>query len=113
MNLDFIPESTRAAGLGALMKGAGAVTRVLPIPQPTLLVGPGSSRRLGQAVAGFGHDKVLIVTDAMIVRLGLLQPLTAAPQPCNFFHYRCYLELQHVVEKIGRHRQLLLPFGRW
>ena len=80
MNLDLIPESARAAGLGALMKGAGMVTRFLPIPQPTLLVGPGASARLGQAVAGFGHDKVLIVTDAMIVRLGLLQPLTAALQ---------------------------------
>jgi alcohol dehydrogenase len=80
MNLDLIPESTRAAGLGALMKGAGMVTRFLPIPQPTLLVGPGASGRLGQAVAGFGHDKVLIVTDAMIVKLGLLQPLCAALQ---------------------------------
>ncbi|MCZ2290580.1 MAG: iron-containing alcohol dehydrogenase [Burkholderiales bacterium] len=78
MNLDFIPESTRAAGLGALMKGAGALTRVLPIPQPTLLIGPGSSRRLGQAIAAFGHEKVLVVTDKVIVRLGLLQGLTDA-----------------------------------
>ncbi len=78
MNLDFIPESTRAAGLGALMKGAGAVTRVLPIPQPALLVGPGSSRRLGQAVAGFGHQRLLIVTDGVIARLGLLKGLTDA-----------------------------------
>jgi alcohol dehydrogenase class IV len=76
--LDLIPESARAAGLGALMKGAGMVTRFLPIPQPTLLVGPGSSARLGQAVAGFGHEKVLIVTDAMIVKLGLLKGLTDA-----------------------------------
>lgn len=77
-NLDFIPESARAAGLGALMKGAGNVTKLLPIPQPTLLVGPGSSRRLGQAVAGFGHRKLLIVTDRVIVQLGLLQGLTDA-----------------------------------
>jgi alcohol dehydrogenase len=76
--LDLIPESTRATGLSALMKGAGMVTRFLPIPQPTLLVGPGSSARLGQAVAGFGHAKVLIVTDAMIVKLGLLKGLTDA-----------------------------------
>ena len=78
MNLDFIPESTRAAGLGALMKGAGLVTRFLPIPQPTLLVGPGSSGRLGQAIAGFGHQKLLIVTDAVIAKLGLLKDLTDA-----------------------------------
>jgi alcohol dehydrogenase len=78
MKLDFLPESTRAAGLGALMKGAGYVTRLLPIPQPTLLVGPGSSARLGELVAGMGHQKLLIVTDDMITKLGLLGPLTRA-----------------------------------
>lgn len=78
MNLDFVPDSTKAAGLGALMKGAGMVTRFLPIPQPTLLVGPGSSGRLGQAVAGFGHSKILIVTDPVIAKLGLLKDLTEA-----------------------------------
>ena len=78
MNLDFIPASTRAAGLGALMKGAGKLIRFIPIPQPTLLVGPGSSGRLGQAVAGFGHRKLLIVTDAVIAKLGLLKSLTDA-----------------------------------
>jgi len=76
--LDLIPESARTAGLGALMKGAGKLTRFIPIPQPTLLVGPGSSARLGQAIAGFGHTKILIVTDAVIAKLGLLKPLTDA-----------------------------------
>jgi alcohol dehydrogenase class IV len=70
--------TVRAKGLGALMKGAGLVTRFIPIPQPTLLVGPGSSGRLGQAVAGFGHRKILIVTDSIISKLGLLKDLTDA-----------------------------------
>lgn len=70
--------SVRATGLGALMKGAGLLTRFIPIPQPTLLVGPGSSARLGQAIAGFGHRKILIVTDNIISKLGLLNPLTDA-----------------------------------
>ncbi len=70
--------TVRAKGLGALMKGAGLVTRFIPIPQPTLLVGPGSSGRLGQAVAGFGHRKILIVTDSIISKLGLLNSLTDA-----------------------------------
>ncbi len=78
MILDLIPESTRARGLSAVMKGAGMVTRYLPIPQPALLVGPGSSARLGQAIAGFGHAKILIVTDAIIAKLGLLKSLTDA-----------------------------------
>ncbi|MBK6324229.1 MAG: iron-containing alcohol dehydrogenase [Burkholderiales bacterium] len=70
--------TVRAKGLGALMKGAGLITRFIPIPQPTLLVGPGSSARLGQAVAGFGHRKILIVTDSIISKLGLLKDLTDA-----------------------------------
>ncbi|MBB5204640.1 alcohol dehydrogenase class IV [Inhella inkyongensis] len=78
MILDLIPDAARAAGLGTLMKGAGKVTRYIPIPQPTLLVGPGSIRRLGELIAGFGHRKLLIVTDAMIVKLGLLKGLTDA-----------------------------------
>jgi alcohol dehydrogenase len=78
LKLDFLPESTFNAGLGALMKGAGPVTRMLPIPQPTLLVGAGASRRLGQAVAGFGHRRVLVVTDQVIAKLGLLKPLVEA-----------------------------------
>ncbi len=78
MILDLIPSSTRAAGLGALMKGAGKVTRYIPIPQPTLLVGPGSAARLGEAVAGFGHEKVFIVTDGVLSKLGLLRTITEA-----------------------------------
>jgi alcohol dehydrogenase class IV len=60
------------------MRGAGLVTRFIPIPQPTLLVGPGSSARLGQSIAGFGHNKILIVTDSIISKLGLLKDLTDA-----------------------------------
>ncbi|WP_374660815.1 iron-containing alcohol dehydrogenase [Inhella sp.] len=78
MILDLIPEAARAAGLGALMKGAGKVTRYIPIPQPTLLVGPGSSVRLAEAIAGFGHGKLLIVTDAILAKLGILKGITAA-----------------------------------
>ncbi len=78
MILDFLPSSTKEAGLEALMKGAGKFTRYIPIPQPTLLVGAGSSSRLGELVAGFGHSKVLIVTDSVISKLGLLKGLQDA-----------------------------------
>ncbi len=76
MILDLIPENARSAGLGALMKGAGFATRYVPIPQPTLLVGPGSSERLGQAIAGFGHRRTMVVTDEVVCKLGLLDALT-------------------------------------
>lgn len=78
MILDLIPESTRARGLSAVMRGAGLVTRFVPIPQPTLLVGPGSSGRLGHAVAGFGHKKILIVTGEFVTKYGLLKDLSDA-----------------------------------
>lgn len=74
----MISDAVFARGMGTLMRGAGYVTRFLPLPQPTLLVGPGSSARLGQSVASFGHNKLLIVTDSIIVKLGLLNALTDA-----------------------------------
>ena len=75
---DLISDSLRTTALGAAMKGAGLAVRFLPIPQPTILVGPGSSGRLGQTIAGFGHRKILIVTDSIISKLGLLDDLTNA-----------------------------------
>ena len=75
---DLMSDSVRATGLSALMKGAGLATRFIPIPQPTLLVGPGSAVRLAEAIAGFGHGKLLIVTDAILSKLGILKGITAA-----------------------------------
>jgi alcohol dehydrogenase class IV len=74
----LLSESFRTTALSAAMRGAGKAVRFLPIPQPTILVGPGSSRRLGQTIAGFGHGKILIVTDSIISKLGLLDDLTGA-----------------------------------
>ena len=75
---DLLSESFRTTALSASMRGAGKAVRFLPIPQPTILVGPGSSGRLGQTIAGFGHEKILIVTDSIISKLGLLDDLTKA-----------------------------------
>jgi alcohol dehydrogenase len=68
----------RSVGLSTAMRAAGVVTGLLPIPQPMLLVGPGSSRRLGEALCSFGHRKVLIVTDRVIADMGLPDALTSA-----------------------------------
>ena len=75
---EFLSESLRTTALSAAMRGAGKAVRFLPIPQPTILVGPGASGRLGQTIAGFGHGKLLIVTDSIISKLGLLDDLTNA-----------------------------------
>ena len=78
MQKDLISDRARALGLRTLKRAAGAVSRLVPIPPPVLLVGPGAALRLGQAVAGFGHRRVLLVTDAVITQLGLAGPLTDA-----------------------------------
>ena len=75
---ELLSQSLRTTALSAAMRGAGLAVRFLPIPQPTILVGPGSSGRLGQTIAGFGHGKILIVTDSIIAQLGLLDDLTDA-----------------------------------
>ena len=75
---EFLSESLRTTALSAAMRGAGLAVRFLPIPQPTILVGPGASGRLGRTIAGFGHSKILIVTDSIISKLGLLDDLTTA-----------------------------------
>ena len=75
---DLVPDSALNAALPALKRAVGVATRVLPIPQPTLLVGPGSSARLGETIGGLGHRRLLIVTDAVISRLGLARPLLDA-----------------------------------
>lgn len=78
MDSQLIGDMVRAFGLPPLKRAAGWVTRLLPIPQPLLLVGPGASARLGQAIADFGHRRLLLVTDPVVTRLGLLKPLTDA-----------------------------------
>lgn len=74
----FVGEVVRSVGLSTAMRAAGVVTGFIPIPRPMLLIGAGASARLGHAIAGFGHRRLLIVTDAMVVKLGLLRPLTRA-----------------------------------
>jgi alcohol dehydrogenase class IV len=74
----LIGDMVRAVGLPPLKRAAGVVTRRLPIPQPMLLVGPGASARLGRTVADFAHRRILVVTDATLRGLGLLQPMTDA-----------------------------------
>jgi alcohol dehydrogenase class IV len=73
-----LTDLARATGLPVIKRAAGAVTRLVPIPQPLLLVGPGAALRLAAAVADFGHRRVLVVSDAQLAGLGLLAPLTDA-----------------------------------
>ena len=53
-------------------------SRVVAIPRPTTFVGPGAALRLCDSIAQFGLKRVLIVTDAVLVKLGLVEPLRRA-----------------------------------
>jgi len=50
-------------------------SRVVPIPRPTTFVGPGAALKLCDSIAQFGFRRVLVVTDAVLVKLGLVEPL--------------------------------------
>src|SRR5512137_858981 len=56
------------------------VSRIVAIPRPTLFVGPGSAERLCVSIGQFGFRRVMIVTDAVLVKLGLVEPLRRALQ---------------------------------
>jgi len=78
MLANLLTGSIRSAGLSSLMRVVGVATRLLPIAQPTMLVGPGASARMGQTICDFDHTRVLIVTDPVVAKLGLMQPLLQA-----------------------------------
>ncbi len=52
--------------------------RVLPFPIPAVLSGPGSVRQLPENIRARGLQKVLVVTDPVLVELGLHQGLLDA-----------------------------------
>jgi alcohol dehydrogenase class IV len=54
------------------------VSRVVAIPRPTLFVGPDSAQRLCASIGQFGLRRTMIVTDAVLVKLGLVEPLRQA-----------------------------------
>ncbi|MES0873404.1 iron-containing alcohol dehydrogenase [Sinimarinibacterium sp. HSW-8] len=50
-------------------------TKILNFRQPELYSGPGSSLQLCEAIARAGVQRLLVVSDAMLVKIGLLQPM--------------------------------------
>ncbi|HEX7375192.1 MAG TPA: iron-containing alcohol dehydrogenase [Steroidobacteraceae bacterium] len=54
------------------------VSRAVAIPRPTAFVGADSALRLCHAIGQFGFRRVLIVTDAVLVKLGLIEPIRQA-----------------------------------
>lgn len=61
--------------LKAFMK---PVVKLVPQPRPVVFVGPDSALRLCSMIGGFGFRRVLIVTDAVLVKIGVVAPLRRA-----------------------------------
>ncbi len=68
----MIPFGVQVAGYQSLMKTLKGLVKTLPFPKPTLFSGPGSSLELCEAISQMGVHKLLIVTDSMLVKIGLL-----------------------------------------
>lgn len=64
-----------------------AVTAILPFKWPQTFEGAGSSLELCGHIAKQGHKKVLIVTDAMLVKLGLLEKMQAELDSLGIEHW--------------------------
>jgi alcohol dehydrogenase class IV len=71
----MIPFGVQVAGYQSLMKTLKGLVKTLPFPKPTLFSGPGSSLQLCEAISQMGVHKLLIVTDSMLVKIGLLNDI--------------------------------------
>ena len=75
--MPVIPFSAKTVFFKAKVKILKGTAMVLPFPKPTLFSGPGSSLELCEAIAQMGTRRVLIVTDATLVKIGLIDGMQA------------------------------------
>ena len=71
----MIPFGLKVAVFRMVMAVLKWLVKMVPFPQPTLFQGPGSSLQMCDHIALMGIRKVMIVTDAMLVKLGLLKDM--------------------------------------
>ncbi|PTQ89003.1 iron-containing alcohol dehydrogenase [Agitococcus lubricus] len=60
----------------AQLVGIKTAMTLIPAPKPTVFSGEGAALKVCQAIAGFGHRHVLVVSDKILNNLGVLAPLT-------------------------------------
>lgn len=73
----MIPFSLKVFCLRVFMWALKLVTRILPVRQPDLFVGEGAALKLVDHFARSGVKRLLLVTDAMLIKLGLLDAIQA------------------------------------
>lgn len=60
------------------VRALGVAARLVPAPVPFMLTGPGSSVELARLIADRGARSVLVVTDKVLVELGVVAPVLNA-----------------------------------
>ena len=71
----MLPFFIEKKGYQGLQQGFKLVLKNLPFPKPTLFVGPDSSLELCDAIAQLDESRILIVTDKMLLKIGLLDKI--------------------------------------
>lgn len=95
-----------------LIQVAKVIQVVVPMKSPLVFIGVDSSVQLATAIAHKGHKRVLIVTDAMLVQLGLLDKIQAElkNQGVNYWIYDgvqpdpTYQQVENGLDKVQQHR---------
>ena len=62
------------------IRALGMAVRLAPAPTPFMLTGPGSSLELARLIADRGARSVIVVTDGVLVELGVVAPVLNALQ---------------------------------
>lgn len=107
----MIPFGTKTALYRAKMKVLKVTAMILPFPKPTLFTGAGSSLELCDAIAQMGTQRVLIVTDATLVKIGLLDAITERLTAVDVaFHIYDGVEPDPTIEQIERGVEALRRF---
>jgi alcohol dehydrogenase len=63
---------------GLYVRISALVMKLLPDKVPVTFVGPGASREVCRAIGRGGAQRVLVVTDAVLVQIGLVAPIVEA-----------------------------------
>lgn len=71
-----MPFSIKVMFYRFLMRLLKLVTLFIPTPKPTIYSGSGSARKVCATIGHFGVKRVLVVTDAMLVKLGIVSGIT-------------------------------------
>lgn len=70
-----MPKITTIIKAKAQLKAVQALTYLLPVSHPLVFAGPNSALSLCDNIHQIGMKKVLIVTDAVLLSLGVIQPI--------------------------------------